>query len=481
MDAHLDNPTRDLLDDLFSTPEDQNRYRLTLLKKLSQSTKPSWVKETVADFETLLELYHKLNRTLSALDLGYAGSVIRSRMFQLQQRSENDRYIHATAFIAHQFFRIQDNLVDLFLSVMATFQSTTTRKHKEHLFEQRKTHNQQLKTVVDELDHIVFGLLREIRGLADDDVLSNVQKIEQIKTLLDQDRTGSFAQLKEGLQLAGQSELWYEILEQHSMKLQNRLNPILKALTFEPISQTDQLSDAINYFKDRDGVITDKAPTAFLEPEERKLLTLKEGVFRPSLYKVFLFQHVATAIKSGHLNLKQSYKYRPMDSYIIDRERWEQDRDRLLERAGLTAFADPEPILKTLDAALFQQYEKTNEGIENNPHLTIRPDGTFHVRTPALDIRETDPLLAQFPKRHDVPLAQVLDTVDRHCDTLKAFEHWQQTHTPQTVSRPALLAGIMGLWHWCPKNGTDFFPHDRKRAGTYGELAVFSGEYPYSQ
>ncbi|NKB65019.1 MAG: hypothetical protein GKR95_23890 [Gammaproteobacteria bacterium] len=138
------------------------------------------------------------------------------------------------------------------------------------------------------------------------------------------------------------------------MKLQDRLNPILKALTFEPISQTDQLSEAINYFRDRDGIITDKAPTAFLEPEERKVLTLKDDVFRPSLYKIFLFQHVATALKSGHLNLKQSYKYRPMDSYIIDRERWEQDKDRLLERAGLTAFADPEPILKTLDTALFQ-------------------------------------------------------------------------------------------------------------------------------
>ena len=29
--------------------------------------------------------------------------------------------------------------------------------------------------------------------------------------------------------------------------------------------------------------------------------------------------------------------------------------------------------------------------------------------------------------------------------TLKAFEHWQQTHVRQTASHPALLAGIMGL------------------------------------
>lgn len=147
MDAHLEKQTRCLLDDLFSTPDDQSPYRLTLLKKLSQSTKSSRVKESITDFETLSELYHKLDNIISILNLGYAGihyyagSVIRSRMFQLQRREDNDRYIHATAFIAHQFFRIQDNLVDVFLSVMAAFQAMATREHKDHLFEQRKTQN----------------------------------------------------------------------------------------------------------------------------------------------------------------------------------------------------------------------------------------------------------------------------------------------------------------------------------------------------
>jgi len=121
MDTHLTNETRRLLDDLFTTSDDQNQYRLTLLKKLSQSTKPSQVKEAITDFGTLSGLYYQLDSVISILDLGYtgiryyAGSVIRSQIFQLQQRSEADRYIHATAFIAHQCFRIQDNLIDVFL------------------------------------------------------------------------------------------------------------------------------------------------------------------------------------------------------------------------------------------------------------------------------------------------------------------------------------------------------------------------------
>ncbi len=451
MNTHLDEQTRCLLDDLFTTPDDQNQYRLTLLKKLSQSTKPSRVKESIIDFETLSELYYRLDRVLSFLGLGYAGihyyagSVIRSRMFQLQQRSETDRYIHAAAFIAYQFFRIQDNLVDIFLSVMATFQTTATREHKECLFEQRKTQNQQLKTVLDELDGSVFGLLREIGSLTNNMSLSDAQKVAQIKTLLDQGKTESFEQLKEGLQQAGQPEVWYSILEQHSVKLQNRLSPIMKALIFEPIDQTDLLIEAIDHFKSKEGAITDNAPNDFLDTDEYKAVVVDGGTFKISLYKVFLFQHVAAAIKSGHLNLRQSYKYRPMDSYIIDRERWKRDKSRLLERAGLIEFVEPEPMLKMLDTALFRQYQKTNTAACNNPHLTIRADGTFHIKTPALDATETDPLQELFPRRHDVPLAQVLDTVDRHCQILNAFEHWQQTHTSQVVSRPVLLAGIMGL------------------------------------
>lgn len=87
METRLDDQVRQLLDGLFTTPDGQNQYRLTLLKKLSQSTKPSRVKESVTDFETLSELYRQLDIILSTLNLGYAGihyyagSVIRSRMF----------------------------------------------------------------------------------------------------------------------------------------------------------------------------------------------------------------------------------------------------------------------------------------------------------------------------------------------------------------------------------------------------------------
>lgn len=86
-----------MLDDLFASPDDQNRYCLTLLKKLSQSNSPSRIKEAVVDYEVLSGLYHQLEDVLTNLDLRsagiryFAGSVLRSEIFQMQRRDESDR------------------------------------------------------------------------------------------------------------------------------------------------------------------------------------------------------------------------------------------------------------------------------------------------------------------------------------------------------------------------------------------------------
>lgn len=451
MDSQLPAEARHLLDDLFTAPDDQNRYRLTLLKKLSQSTSPSRIKEAVADFEVLSELHDRLDAVLSILDLGtagiryFAGSVLRSEIFQMQRRERNDRHLHAAAFVAHQFYRCQDNMIDLWLSVMASFKSAAARDYQEALVQERKDQQRQIGIVIEGLEISVFGVLRDIRSVMAAANLSDAEKITATQALLDQGKTDDFNRLKDDLAATTSESGWHDILEARSVKLQNRLSPLLRALTFMPSSRAAALLEAVDHFRNDRDLSANHAPMGFLDAEQRAAVMRGDGSFRVSLYKVFLFQAVTAAIKSGDLNVKRSYKYRPMDAYLIDKNRWYREKARLLERAGLTEFADPEPILARLNAALTEQYKATNGRAAGNPHLKLRKDGTFHIATPALDARDTDPLGDLFPQRHDVALAQVLETVNNHCSMLRSFEHWQQTHVRQVTSHPALLAGIMGL------------------------------------
>jgi hypothetical protein len=73
----LDTATRAVLGDLLTQeplagdtiPGKTSAYKLTLMKKLSQSTKPSKIKERVADLDLAKGLYHQLNRVLQAIAL----------------------------------------------------------------------------------------------------------------------------------------------------------------------------------------------------------------------------------------------------------------------------------------------------------------------------------------------------------------------------------------------------------------------------
>ena len=152
------------------------------------------------------------------------------------------------------------------------------------------------------------------------------------------------------------------------------------------------------------------------------MLSASDG-FRTSLCKVYLFQHVAGAVKAGNLNLDGSYKYRPIDGYLISRNRWEKEKPELLARAGLSEFADPRPVLDKLNKVLHQEYLRTNQAAADgsNLYLKVVDAGNFHVRTPALGDVDTDPMRSIMPKRL-VPLTEALATVHQHCGMLDEFK-----------------------------------------------------------
>ncbi|MCS6320116.1 MAG: DUF4158 domain-containing protein, partial [Nitrospira sp.] len=140
----LTRDVRVLLDQLLTqepvegtaTPGKTSAYKLTLIKTLSQSSKPSKVKERVADWDVVRDLYHHLTPALHAVALKpggivyYARIVLQSEIFQLTRRNDPDRYLHLIAFIAHHYYRLQDNLVDTLLASLRNFQHRALRAHK---------------------------------------------------------------------------------------------------------------------------------------------------------------------------------------------------------------------------------------------------------------------------------------------------------------------------------------------------------------
>jgi TnpA family transposase len=462
----LDTETRAVLDDLLTQepleggagPGRTSAYKLTLMKKLSQSTRPSKIKDRVAELDLVRGLYFQLNPALQALALKpegiryYAYSVIRSKIFQLIRRDDPERYLHVIAFIAHQYYRLQDNLVDVLLASLQSFQNGAIREHKEQCYARREQRNESLKALVGYLERGLVGTLATIGTITEDGDLSDAEKVVRIRAILATRETGRLLQNDQLVELEASlvSELseddYYRILESKSVWIQNRVSPILKALSFQGEPGARKLLDAIDHFKEKDGAVDKAAPVAFLDSEEQAKVT-QDGRFRISLYKALLFLHVQSGIKSGALNLEHSYKYRPLDDYLIDRARWQRDKQQVIERAGIETFVDPRKVLEELDEALYQQYLITNQNIAEgkNPHIKFGKNGDFTLATPKQEESDAEPLQHFFPERRFVPLVEILATVNRHAHYVDELQHWQQRYHHGEPSEATIYAGLIGI------------------------------------
>ena len=276
VELHLTSPVRAMLDDLFERDDGGNRYRLSLLKKLSQSSRPTKVREAAEDFSTITDLYDSIAPVLEVLDLGregiryYAGGVLRSEIFQLHRRAEADRHLHAIAFIADQHHRLHDALIDRLLSVVQSFDTAAARDHRDQVFERRQTESARVGSLLDTLETDVFGALQDIRSLVDDTHLSPAEKIERIRTVLDQDRESEVRTVCANIRRdAADRDPYFQALEQRSRRLRNRINPILRVVRFGSNDRCPDLMVAITHFREKDGAVTTNAPMAFLDQDER--------------------------------------------------------------------------------------------------------------------------------------------------------------------------------------------------------------------
>ncbi|MCP3925214.1 MAG: Tn3 family transposase [Desulfobacterales bacterium] len=463
----LSDEDKQLLDQLLEVGEEYTdgdkqeskikRYKLTLLKKTNQSTKPSKIKENIKDLQCLEGLFKEINPVISSLDLSseliqyYAQVVIKSQIFQTSRREER-KYLLLISFVAYQYYQLNDVLIDILMQSVQSTLNTTEREHKDFFYRQRKERSKKFNAFSQKItDHL--STVEQAKIILEDQLLSSDAKVETLQMLFSEEIDGASVEIQDQLSQLGaeanritKNTDYYDFLESKSVKLQNRVSEIVKNIHFDNQTSSDLLIQAIEYYKQKDSNLDDKAPVDFLDVKERKILTDSNGKFRVSLYKVLLFSKVADGIRSGGLNLKFSYKYRAFDDYLILQEVWENNKEELLKKAGLTELQDFMKLVEQLKKALQEQYRETNENIINgkNSYATIKENGDLKLRTPKKELGIFDNALDLFPKNRFISLFEILSTVEGASQFTDCFEYWQIKHNRDKPANRTFFAGMIG-------------------------------------
>ncbi len=451
-------PVDDAVDGAVEAAEDGWRYRLTLLKKPFQSTKPAKIRANLVDQHSLQALYLDLQPVVERLGLSYASiryyaySVIKSQIPQVSRRSDEDRYLHLITFVVYQTYKLNDTLIDILLNTVQAAVNTVEKELKEAYFEEREQRHQSFSNLVDSLRQNVRATLSAIKRIVADERLTDTEKVALIDSELNPtDATPGQLELefdafeKSAAKLhEGPDRL--ALLEARSLKLQHRVAEIVRQVEFAPNCGKPALFEALAHYRHKAGVPDKHSPVEFLPADERASLTDGSGKFRISLYKILLYVEVAEAIKSGALNLLHSEKYRSLDDYLIPKADWDAKRAEYLERAQLQSMANCRATLNSIGQRLNEQYSQVNRRLESgeNPHLKVRPNGSFHVKTPKLEEVESLSLGSFFPERKYIPLLEALATVDQATHFLREFEHWQIKYNRAKPAAKIFFAAIMG-------------------------------------
>jgi len=464
IETHLSPTQRALLDALFDKQEafwhaepHVQRYKLTLLKRFSQSMRPARIKANLEDLRVLRPLYHEVEAVVKALDLTpegvryYANAVLKSRMFHVARRADDDRHLHLVCFITHQCLRLHDVLIDVLLLAVQSTLHACEREHKERHYTGRTDQRHTLHTLVDDVSERLYHPLADIERIAFSTQFTDTEKVCHIQAVLahDQDHRHTVASHLRDLQQQAQGThedtTSYAVLESRSLKLQNRVASKTEWPWFQGEEQADLLT-AIQHSQDKHGTVTPTAPVAFLESSEPCLLMDASGKWRVSLYKALLFIKMAAAIKAGTVHCAHSYTYRSLEDYLIPKTLWNAHRADYLHRADLAAVDNCQQTLHALAERLDQQYQQTNQHIAQgaNPHFHRHKDGTFHLSTPPTQGEAEEPLRRFWPTQHDISLIEVLSTVNRLTGFLEAFEPWYVKYARPRPPDKTFLAGIVG-------------------------------------
>jgi TnpA family transposase len=453
VDSSLPEAARIILDG-FLEKEDPRRLGLTILKDLSLSNRFKHIKRNVELLRRLRGAYLQLEPTLRLLSLTdeglrhYAGYVLRARSFQVARRDKDSRYLYLMAFVAHQYFKTQDLLVDIFLHVTQSARNAARSAHKEECYERRLERSRSVLELSRGVEAFMDGAVHKMEAILSS-TMTDSEKVAAMRGLFeahaeDKRRLEELVRSTDA-EFDERDTLYYQLLEKGHRKLLNKCGGIMEELEFHFESRGSGLEMALEWFRDGRRSIP---PPEFLDAGERAILRGGDGGFRAPLAKTLLAFKMADALKSGAASVRHTFKYRPLDDYLIPKEEWRERRGRLVRQAGLEDFEDKEKVVDELRTLLDRDYRTTNENILSGANKFIRlKEKGFTLATPSgrAEEGEDDILLGDyFPGDKTIPLLEVLSTVDSLASFSEEFSHVGGRRDRARPSKAAFLAAVIG-------------------------------------
>lgn len=403
----------------------------TRFKTINQERNPASIRESVKDFLTIKNIYQIVLPLIKELNLHpetikfFATWIRKASNFQVQQLNENKCFLYITCFINHQYHLRQDYFGDILLLSVRGTENKVNKSEKEVAHQNNNLNSQTIKLLSN--SRISYKqLIKRIDSIIKS-TLSDTNKIEQIDQLLSEYRNQQ--PQEETIDTSIQQNLeelsnvdYYSLLEDESLKLQNRVADIMRHLEFE--ENGTAIYKAIAHYQAKQGNISKNASINFMNTKDQEQFPDNDK-FRKSLYKALLYFYAADALRAGVISLKPSYRYLSLENYLYSYDKWQQYKDSLLEELQLTDKEDIRALLEEFKVEIDNHYNETNQNIlkGKNTHIKFDSKSRIVLHTPKVEKPDIQSVASLFTECKYVPILRILTDVQQVVDYLGCLRH----------------------------------------------------------
>jgi TnpA family transposase len=462
----LQDKERDLLDEFITltvNPGDastHNPYLLTTLKKPSQDSSPNKIKATIEEFQIVADMFKHFEPILSNFSISealvnyYAGWVIIAEQPQFNAIAKNEtKYLYVLSLISYQYRIRQDLFVDIFLKGIQSFLNRVDRDIKNDFLQQKQTPTKQVKEsrdrIVSSIDKResklskVREVLRSNQYPPGKKVIIALGIIESSPNLKEQ-ILQEFELLENSVSQRLKDEMFFEKVENGSLRLSRRLKELFISIHFNKEASDEKIYEPVFHYQRKQGNVAAIPPLDFLKEDQRKFVVDESGV-NSRLYKPLLFIEAADHIKAGSLNLKFSNNYRSINDYMIDQEEWNSSKEKLLKRSNLESITNFRDVIDGLKYGMEEQYQITNENMEQNRHVSFNKSNKVVIDTPKNKEVDNEFIQNLLAEEDVIPLVDVLADIAEATEFLESFAHYKLKGGQIESNKEKLIAGIVAL------------------------------------
>jgi len=461
VDDALSENQKSVLDDLIWIDNKRRKsYKYSALSKIkgfSHSTKVKDIEDSIKNYKLLKSFYSEFLSVYQKLALPestavyYSEWVNRAKLFQLKQfKNRSKAYLYLLGHLKHQYFKQTDLYVNMLLKLVKTGMNHIEKSLSQHnksiileqkrLIEQFTLHQQSSNEVFKEILHI----LETYQG-------SQIEKDEKIKhTILehinpsstkDEELIGTLLNKQQSTQA-----LRIKMLTSFGSKLSRKLNPIIQELNFGCEGGGSQLYYAIQKYTDANCTLKVQEMPAIIDSSDKKKLGI-DRFQNITMFRGYLYCKIFDAVKAGQLYICSSYNFLPIQSYLIDEDRWADFGETILSSCKLGQFKSIDSTLDSFQELIADKFHEVNKDYHEgaNKYLSFNKEGRFIVATPKegnkLNKNKLAPLLSQ---DGIVPITTVLEKVNHATNFVRCFKHHAIKKVIMKPSEQTIFAGILG-------------------------------------